>query len=48
MFGLGAVSFGDTPGEIAWEAHLGGFAAGFLRFGVIDRFGRPPWPPELR
>jgi membrane associated rhomboid family serine protease len=48
MFGLGAVSFGDTPGEIAWEAHLGGFAAGFLLFGVIDRFGRPQWPPELR
>lgn len=39
--GLGAVSLGDMAGEIAWQAHLGGFAAGFLLFGVLDRLGRP-------
>ncbi len=26
-----------TEGEIAWEAHLGGFFAGFLLFGLVDR-----------
>ena len=47
LFGLGAVSFGDTPGEIAWEAHLGGFATGFALFGAIDRLGRPK-PPRVQ
>lgn len=36
-----------TPGvddQIAWEAHIGGFLAGFLG---IDRFSRPPKRKEL-
>ncbi|MEN2495314.1 MAG: hypothetical protein TECD_01236 [Hyphomicrobiaceae bacterium hypho_1] len=32
---LGPRMFGD--GGIAWEAHLGGFLAGFLFFGTVDR-----------
>jgi membrane associated rhomboid family serine protease len=33
-FGIGGL---NEPGGIAWEAHLGGFAAGFLLFGRLDR-----------
>ena len=33
MFGLGGI---DAPGGIAWEAHLGGYAAGLLGFGLFD------------
>lgn len=36
-----------TDGEIAWEAHLGGFAAGFLLFGLFD-LGRGWKEPDLR
>ena len=34
LIGLGGV---DAGGAIAWEAHLGGFIAGLLLFGVFDR-----------
>ena len=33
-FGLGGLS---TSGGVAWEAHLGGFFAGLLAFGLFDR-----------
>jgi membrane associated rhomboid family serine protease len=37
LFGLGSVSMGQEAGqEIAWQAHLGGFAAGLLLFNVFD------------
>lgn len=37
VFGLGAVSFGTQPGQIiAWQAHIGGFAAGLLLFSAFD------------
>jgi membrane associated rhomboid family serine protease len=32
--GLGGLA---APGVIAWEAHLGGFVAGLLTFGLFDR-----------
>ena len=38
VFGLGIVTLpgeGDMP--IAWEAHIGGFLAGLLTFGLFDR-----------
>lgn len=40
LFSLG---FGglDGMGAIAWEAHLGGFFAGLLAFGLFDRQGQP-------
>ncbi len=34
MFGLGGA---QNSAGIAWEAHLGGYAAGFLSFGFFDR-----------
>ncbi len=33
---------GISGGAIAWEAHLGGFAAGFLLIRFFDRHGRRP------
>jgi membrane associated rhomboid family serine protease len=36
LFGMGSISF--TPGEqsVAWQAHIGGFVAGLLLFGLFD------------
>ncbi len=36
LFGLGSISFGIGGGAIAWQAHIGGFAAGLLLFSVFD------------
>jgi membrane associated rhomboid family serine protease len=36
IFGLGAVSIAGTEGQIAWEAHIGGFLCGLLLFGFFD------------
>lgn len=36
VFGLGYLHFGDGGATIAWEAHIGGFAAGLLLLGVFD------------
>jgi len=35
-FGLTSVSFGGAGGNIAWEAHIGGFVCGLLIFGFFD------------
>jgi membrane associated rhomboid family serine protease len=35
VFGLGVVSIGDGQ-PVAWQAHIGGFLAGLLLFGVFD------------
>jgi membrane associated rhomboid family serine protease len=39
VFGLGAVTMGGVEGEIAWEAHVGGFLFGLLFYGFFDRVG---------
>jgi membrane associated rhomboid family serine protease len=37
LFGLGTVSIGtEADQQIAWEAHIGGFFAGLILFGVFD------------
>lgn len=33
---LAIFGFGGAPGGIAWEAHLGGYFAGLLTFGLFD------------
>lgn len=33
LFGFGGV---EAPGGIAWEAHVGGYLAGFFAFGLFD------------
>ena len=38
LFGLGAVTMPGTEGAVvAWEAHIGGFIAGLLAFGLFDK-----------
>lgn len=40
LFGLGSVPIGGEQGqEIAWQAHIGGFVAGFFLFGAFDPVG---------
>jgi membrane associated rhomboid family serine protease len=36
LFGLGAVSFGEEGQQLAWQAHIGGFVAGLVLFGIFD------------
>ncbi|MGD9501587.1 MAG: rhomboid family intramembrane serine protease [Methyloceanibacter sp.] len=36
-FGISAVNIGGAEGNIAWEAHVGGFLCGLLIFGAFDR-----------
>jgi membrane associated rhomboid family serine protease len=45
---LGASGSVLTPGSggIAWEAHVGGFAAGLLGFGLIDPGPKPLPDPD--
>lgn len=38
-FGLTSVWTGGVEGDIAWEAHIGGFICGLLIFGLFDRRG---------
>jgi membrane associated rhomboid family serine protease len=40
LFGVFPVLISDGYGGIAWEAHLGGFIAGFLLIGFFDGRGR--------
>ena len=42
LFGLGSISLGLESEPIAWQAHIGGFLAGLLLFGLFD----PPLRPE--
>lgn len=37
VFGANAVALGVSDAPIAWEAHVGGFLAGLLPFGLFDR-----------
>jgi membrane associated rhomboid family serine protease len=46
IFGLGVVSIAGTEGEIAWEAHVGGFLFGLLCFGFVDRGSKPTVPQQ--
>ena len=36
-FGISAVQIGGQEGNIAWEAHIGGFLCGLFIFGAFDR-----------
>lgn len=45
--GLLAGPLGVSDLSVAWEAHIGGFVAGFLLFPLFDPGPRAPsWPPE--
>src|SRR5665213_967212 len=36
IFGIGSISFGADGGNIAWQAHIGGFFAGLVLFSLFD------------
>jgi len=37
LFGLGTISIGGDDGQaVAWQAHIGGFAAGLILFNIFD------------
>ncbi|WP_342361647.1 rhomboid family intramembrane serine protease [Terrarubrum flagellatum] len=42
LTGIAAVPLGVSDEPVAWMAHVGGFAAGFLLFDVFDPIGRLP------
>ncbi len=42
---IGFGSLGAETGGVAWEAHIGGYLAGFLSFGLFDK---PPLRPSAR
>jgi membrane associated rhomboid family serine protease len=46
VFGLGVVSIAGTEGNIAWEAHIGGFLFGLLCFGFFDTSSKQPVPQQ--
>jgi membrane associated rhomboid family serine protease len=36
IFGVGSIAIGVDGGSVAWQAHIGGFAAGLLLFALFD------------
>ena len=42
LFGLGAIAIPGVEGEIAWQAHSGGFIAGFALFALFDPVATAP------
>lgn len=42
LFGQGSISIGDEQQSVAWQAHVGGFLAGLLLFGLFDPVRRAP------
>jgi membrane associated rhomboid family serine protease len=42
LFGLGSLSVPGVEGNIAWEAHIGGFLAGLLLFSLFDPVPQQP------
>lgn len=48
LFAMGNFDFTGDGSAIAWQAHVGGFFAGLLLYGLFDN-GRPRnWPPVYR
>ena len=45
-FGISAVKIGGEEGNIAWEAHIGGFLFGLLCFGFFDTGSKQPVPQQ--
>ena len=42
LFGLGSVSIAGAEQPVAWQAHVGGFLAGLLLFGIFDPVAARP------
>jgi membrane associated rhomboid family serine protease len=48
LFGLTGFGTGDGLRQIAWQAHVGGYAAGLLLPNLFDAAYRRLWPSEFR
>ena len=46
LFGLGSLSITGGEQAVAWQAHIGGFVAGLLLFGLFDPVPRRAAPAE--
>ncbi|HEX2256404.1 MAG TPA: rhomboid family intramembrane serine protease [Afifellaceae bacterium] len=44
LFGMESALIPGAGGDIAWQAHIGGFLAGLLLFPLLDPIGREPPP----
>lgn len=42
IFGIGSLAIGSDGASVAWQAHIGGFAAGLLLFSLFDPISRHP------
>jgi membrane associated rhomboid family serine protease len=46
LFGIGSIPMPGLEGNVAWEAHIGGFLAGLLGFGLFDPVRPSATPAE--
>lgn len=46
LVGLGSISIAEQGQQIAWQAHIGGFLAGFFLFNAFDPVGGREFDPE--
>ena len=46
LFGIGSLSITGSEQSVAWQAHIGGFVAGLLLFGLFDPVPRYAAPAE--
>ena len=46
LFGIGSLSITGSEQSVAWQAHIGGFVAGLLLFGLFDPVPRQAAPAE--
>jgi membrane associated rhomboid family serine protease len=42
LFGLGSVQIPGAAGNVAWQAHIGGFLVGLFGFALFDPARTPP------
>jgi membrane associated rhomboid family serine protease len=47
IFGVGSIAIGADGASVAWQAHIGGFAAGLLLFSLFDPIPRRSAEPEV-
>ena len=48
LFAVSSFGFAGEGQAIAWQAHVGGFFAGLVLYGLFDKGGPRNWPPLYR
>ena len=46
LFGMGSLSITGGEQSVAWQAHVGGFVAGLVLFGLFDPVAPAPYRPD--